>query len=110
MAVGGTPRLVRILAALDGHFAADDISPADAGRWRARSSGICDSGSVRIQRDEAKERHGCDMGNVVGFIFRHVASLPWATRLATVAMSGSRKMLGSRNYRKWQRTRRSQAN
>ena len=27
-------QLVRILAALDGHFAADDISPADADRWR----------------------------------------------------------------------------
>jgi hypothetical protein len=27
-------QLLRILAALDGHFAADDCSPADADRWR----------------------------------------------------------------------------
>jgi hypothetical protein len=27
-------QLLRIMAALDGHFAADDCSPADADRWR----------------------------------------------------------------------------
>jgi hypothetical protein len=27
-------QLLRTLAALDGHFAADDCSPADADRWR----------------------------------------------------------------------------
>jgi hypothetical protein len=27
-------QLLRIMAVLDGHFAADDISPADADRWR----------------------------------------------------------------------------
>jgi hypothetical protein len=31
-------QLLRILAALDGHFAADDCSPADADRWRKYSS------------------------------------------------------------------------
>jgi hypothetical protein len=34
MAMSRTPRLFRILAALDDHFAADDISPADVDRWR----------------------------------------------------------------------------
>lgn len=28
-------QLFRILTALDGHFAADNISPADADRWKA---------------------------------------------------------------------------
>jgi len=28
-------QLFRILTALDGHFAADDVSPADADRWKA---------------------------------------------------------------------------
>jgi hypothetical protein len=27
-------QLIRIIAQLDGHFAADDASPADADRWR----------------------------------------------------------------------------
>jgi hypothetical protein len=27
-------QLFRIIAKLDGHFAADDVSPADADRWR----------------------------------------------------------------------------
>jgi hypothetical protein len=27
-------QLLRILAALDGHFATDDVSPADGDRWR----------------------------------------------------------------------------
>jgi hypothetical protein len=27
-------QLLRIMAALDGHFAADDCTPADADRWR----------------------------------------------------------------------------
>jgi hypothetical protein len=49
-------QLLRILAALDGHFAADDCSPADADRWRelkrhiARMKDALDLARIELDR------------------------------------------------------------
>jgi len=49
-------QLPRILAAIDGHFAADDCSPADADRWRelkrhiARMKDALDLARIELDR------------------------------------------------------------
>jgi hypothetical protein len=45
-------QLLRILAALDGHFAADDCSPADADRWRQLTFEWENGEAVRVVHED----------------------------------------------------------
>jgi hypothetical protein len=67
--------LLRILAALDGHFAADDVSPADADRWRelkrhiTRMKDGLDLARIEL---ESLERGAPQTKEIVGKVLEHV--------------------------------------
>ena len=60
-------QLLRILAALDGHFAADDCSPADADRWRELKRHI-----TRIKDGLDLARSAPQTKEIVGKALQHV--------------------------------------
>ena len=60
-------QLLRILAALDGHFAADDCSPADADRWRELKRHI-----TRIKDGLDLARGAPQTKEIVGKALQHV--------------------------------------
>jgi hypothetical protein len=68
-------QLLRILAVLDGHFAADDMSPADADRWRelkrhiTRMKDGLDLARIEL---ESLERGAPQTKEIVGKALQHV--------------------------------------
>jgi hypothetical protein len=96
-------QLLRILAALDGHFAADDCSPADADRWRELKRHITrikDGLDLARIELESLERGAPQTKEIVGKALQHVrlgsARKP-ASAMGAAADGRPRRRLSHRN-------------